>query len=108
MCRGPEDVCGSRQRGIDMIHRFLKALSALSFALAVAACAVPSAGSGASVGQQAPLRIEHGTIESIQVYRSSDGRPVNVGTLLGGIAGGVIAHQVGGGTGNTVATIGGA
>ena len=38
--------------------------------------------------------------------------PVNspgiLGTIIGGVAGGILGHQVGGGTGNTVATIGGA
>lgn len=32
----------------------------------------------------------------------------NIGTLIGGIAGGILGHQIGGGSGKTVATIGGA
>ena len=38
----------------------------------------------------------------------SDDRPVNVGIVLGGLAGGVIGHQIGSGRGNTAATIVGA
>ncbi|CEJ19961.1 putative outer membrane lipoprotein [Ralstonia solanacearum IPO1609] len=34
--------------------------------------------------------------------------PGILGTIIGGVAGGVLGHQIGGGTGNTVATIGGA
>ena len=56
----------------------------------------------------APVRVEHGTVQAIQVYRQGDAQPVDVGTLIGGIAGGVIGHQVGGGQGRTVTTIGGA
>ena len=55
-----------------------------------------------------PVRVDYGHVESIQVYRSADNQLINVGTILGGIAGGVIGHQIAGGTGNTVATIAGA
>jgi len=54
------------------------------------------------------VRIDYGYVESIQVYRATDNQPINVGTVLGGIAGGVIGHQIGSGRGNTVATIAGA
>jgi outer membrane lipoprotein SlyB len=90
-----------------MINRFVSVLGALSIAAIVTACADP-AGTGVFASQPAPVREEHGYVESIQVYRKSDNQPVNVGTLLGGIAGGVIGHQIGGGHGNTAATIGGA
>ena len=49
-----------------------------------------------------------GTVEAIEIFRGSDNRPVNVGTVLGGLAGGVIGHQIGSGRGNTAATIAGA
>ena len=57
---------------------------------------------------EAPLRVDYGTIEAIEIYRASDNQPINVGTVLGGIAGGVIGHQIGSGRGNTAATIAGA
>jgi outer membrane lipoprotein SlyB len=91
-----------------MIYRFTIALCVLCIGVLVTACAGPSTGAVSTFAQAAPLRVEHGTVEAIEVYRRSDGQPVNVGTLLGGIAGGVIGHQIGGGHGNTVATIGGA
>jgi outer membrane lipoprotein SlyB len=53
-------------------------------------------------------RIEYGVVESIQRYRIGNDAPPGVGAVLGGIAGGVIGHQVGGGRGNDVATIAGA
>ena len=49
-----------------------------------------------------------GTVEAIEIFRSADNRPVNVGTVLGGLAGGVIGHQIGSGRGNTAATVVGA
>ena len=49
-----------------------------------------------------------GQVDAIEVYRASDSKPVNGGTVIGGIAGGVIGHQIGSGRGNTAATIVGA
>ena len=43
-----------------------------------------------------PVRIDYGTIVAIEIYRASDDQPVNAGTVLGGIAGGVVGHQIGG------------
>jgi outer membrane lipoprotein SlyB len=57
---------------------------------------------------EAPLRVDYGTIEAIEIYRAPDNQPINVGTVLGGIAGGVIGHQIGSGRGNTAATVAGA
>ena len=57
---------------------------------------------------EAPLQVDYGTIEAIEIYRASDNQPINAGTVLGGIAGGVIGHQIGSGRGNTAATIAGA
>ena len=54
---------------------------------------------------EAPLQVDYGTIEAIEIYRASENPPINVGTVLGGIAGGVIGHQIGSGRGNTAATI---
>jgi len=47
-----------------------------------------------------------GTVTAIDIYRVTDNnQPVNAGTVLGGIAGGIIGHQIGSGGGNTAATI---
>ena len=53
------------------------------------------------------VRIDYGTVDAIEVYRAPEDKPVNAGTVLGGIAGGVIGHQIGSGRGKTVATIAG-
>ena len=64
------------------------------------------AGNPASAETTVPIDL--GTVEAIEIFRSSDSRPVNVGTALGGLAGGVIGHQIGSGRRNTAATIAGA
>ena len=47
-----------------------------------------------------------GTIDSIEVVPRSQG--LGLGTLAGAAIGGVLGHQVGGGTGKTVSTVAGA
>ena len=54
------------------------------------------------------VRVEYGTIETIEIYRDAENQPVNAGTVLGGLAGGVIGHQIGHGGGKTAATVVGA
>ena len=56
----------------------------------------------------APIRADEGKIEAIEIYRAQEHEPVNGGTLIGSLAGGVIGHQIGSGRGNTAATIAGA
>ena len=63
---------------------------------------------GSVVMAEAPVRADEGKVEVIEIYRAPDNKPVNGGTLIGGIAGGVIGHQIGSGRGNTAATIAGA
>lgn len=53
-------------------------------------------------------RVEYGVVETIDVFRDGSNSPVSVGSILGGVAGGVLGHQIGGGSGNTIATIAGA
>ena len=52
-------------------------------------------------------RIEYGVVDRIQVYPAAR-EETGVGAILGGLAGGVIGHQVGNGRGKDVATIVGA
>jgi outer membrane lipoprotein SlyB len=52
-------------------------------------------------------RIEYGVVESTYIVRGGDG-PTGAGAVIGGIAGGVVGHQIGGGRGKDVATIAGA
>ena len=53
------------------------------------------------------VRVDYGSVEAIEIYRSSDGEPIRVRTVVGGEAGSVMGHQIASGGGNTVATIGG-
>jgi outer membrane lipoprotein SlyB len=55
-----------------------------------------------------PARGDVGKVEAIEIYRASDDKPLNPGTVVGGLAGGLIGHQIGSGRGNTAATIAGA
>lgn len=48
-----------------------------------------------------------GAIESIEVI-SVQNKPSGVGAIVGGVAGAILGHQVGGGSGKDLATIGGA
>ena len=49
--------------------------------------------------------MDYGTVTALEIYRASNDQPINAGTVVGGIAGGVIGHQIGSGRGNTAATI---
>ena len=53
-------------------------------------------------------RVEYGVVEGLDLYREGSAAPTGLGAIIGGIAGGIIGHQFGAGSGNTAATIGGA
>ena len=57
---------------------------------------------------EAAARADEGKVEAIEIYIAPDNKPVNGGTVIGGLAGGVIGHQIGSGRGNTAATVAGA
>jgi outer membrane lipoprotein SlyB len=67
-----------------------------------------AAATGSVAMAEAAVRVDEGKVEAIEIHRAPDNKPVNGGTLIGGIAGGVIGHQIGSGRGNTAATIAGA
>jgi len=73
----------------------------------MSACVLVAA-TGGVVRAEAPVRADEGQVVAIEIYRASDNKPINGGTLIGGVAGGVIGHQIGSGRGNTAATIAGA
>jgi len=73
----------------------------------VSVCLLAAATGSAAMAETA-VRADEGRIEAIEIYRAPDNKPVNGGTVIGGIAGGVIGHQIGSGRGNTAATIAGA
>ena len=66
-----------------------------------------AAATGSVARAETPVRADEGKIEAIEICRAPDDKPVNAGTLIGGVAGGVIGHQIGSGRGNTAATIAG-
>lgn len=58
---------------------------------------------------QAPAgAVYYGRVESIEPITSTQGGSGLLGTVIGGAAGGLLGHQIGGGRGQTAATIGGA
>jgi outer membrane lipoprotein SlyB len=63
---------------------------------------------GSGVMAEGAVHADEGQVAAVEIYRAPDNKPVNGGTLIGGIAGGVIGHQIGSGRGNTAATIAGA
>lgn len=50
--------------------------------------------------------IQRGTVESVRYVKIQGGS--TAGSIIGGIAGGVIGNEIGSGSGNTLATLGGA
>lgn len=104
----------------------LAALSAAALVVAsLAACAVQPTGYPAPVAtypsstypqqtypasNSAPNYVEYGRVTGVEVIRTQEpGRQggVGAGAVIGGIAGAVIGHQLGGGTGRDLATIAG-
>jgi len=84
-----------------MLTRFIRPLG-----LWMSVCLL--AATGSAVMAEVPVRGDEGNVEAIEIYRAPDNKPINGGTVIGGIAGGVIGHQIGSGRGNTAATIAGA
>ncbi|MDF3837314.1 glycine zipper 2TM domain-containing protein [Cupriavidus basilensis] len=63
---------------------------------------------GANTYQAPPNSVFYGKVESIEPVTTQQSSSGLLGTVIGGVAGGLLGHQIGGGRGNTVATIGGA
>ncbi|HSV19408.1 MAG TPA: glycine zipper 2TM domain-containing protein [Casimicrobiaceae bacterium] len=104
-----------------MTLRTLGLAAAAAGALAIAGCATPyyydqpyaygSPGPYTVYERPAPVvaqRVEYGVVEGIDLYRDGSNAPTGLGAIIGGVAGGIIGHQFGAGSGNTAATIGGA
>jgi outer membrane lipoprotein SlyB len=86
--------------------KFRSAAIAVMTSVALLGCAYPEP----YVVYDRPVaqRTEYGVVESMELYRDGYSGPAGLGTILGGIAGGIIGHQFGGGHGNTAETIAGA
>ena len=101
-----------------MSYRTIAGSLAAAATIAIAGCAAPydpyqtSGPAGASYPtypaypQQTAVR--YGYVESIESVAPERSQGPGVGAIGGAIAGGVLGHQVGSGSGNTAATIGGA
>ena len=70
----------------------------IGVALLLGGCASQQSGS-----YNAPV-YRQGVVDRIEVIKKSDTNNI-AGTIIGGIAGGLLGHQVGGGSGQTAATI---
>ncbi|HEY1325604.1 MAG TPA: glycine zipper 2TM domain-containing protein [Casimicrobiaceae bacterium] len=94
----------------------LRSIAIAAAALALASCAsydyygrpVAVYEAPAPVAAAPVQRVEYGVVEDMELYREGSGAPVGLSAIIGGIAGGIIGHQFGAGSGNTAATIGGA
>jgi len=63
-------------------------------------------GAGSAAVAQTPCT-DCGQVQSIR-FVEEEGKGTGLGAVAGGVLGGVLGHQIGGGRGNTVATIAGA
>ena len=70
----------------------------LAVAFVLAGCAEPQ-----SRSYNSPT-YSQGVVDRIEVIKKGDSNNI-AGTIIGGIAGGLIGHQIGGGSGQTAATI---
>jgi outer membrane lipoprotein SlyB len=96
------DSIRNHAKELNMLTRFTQRLGLwMSVCLLVAAA-------GSVVMAQAAGRSDEGKVEAVDIiYSSPDHKPINRGTVIGGLAGGVIGHQIGSGRGKTAATIAG-
>ena len=82
----------------------------LSRAVPIAVSAVAICAGSLAFAQSAPAGgtcADCGRVQSVRLVEEK-GKTSGVGAVAGGVLGGVIGHQIGGGRGNTVATIAGA
>lgn len=102
-----------------MNGKTLLSVGALAAAIGLAGCAAQGGGYGdqqpapgyqnTSGTYQAPAgSVFVGRVESIEPITHQSGSSGILGTVIGGVAGGLLGHQIGGGSGQTIATIGGA
>ena len=79
--------------------------------LLITACGTPQrndAGFQPNVSSNDNDADRYGRVESIQVAKVPDSDHVGMGTVVGGLIGGLIANQIGGGNGKMLATAAGA
>lgn len=93
------------------IHN-LKAVAGLVAVLALGACANMNTATPAAntYPQSTNVYTQYGVVQSIELVRQdvAPSSGIGAGTIAGAVVGGILGHQVGGGTGNTAATVLGA
>jgi outer membrane lipoprotein SlyB len=83
---------------MNQLNRWKRWMLAVLGAVMMAACA----------NQPQTTVTYYGVIENIELQRAGQSGPINVGSVLGGIAGAVIGYQFGGGVGKGLLTAAGA
>jgi outer membrane lipoprotein SlyB len=66
----------------------------LAGAAILGGCAYPEPYPVYSTAPVVTQRTDYGVVESIEMYRGGGGAPIGLGAIIGGIAGGIIGHQV--------------
>ena len=97
---------------MNILHNF-KAVAGVSALVFLGACADmnPAASpTGNAYPQTSQAYTQYGVVQSIDLVQqdTADGNKIGIGTIAGAVIGGVLGHQVGGGDGNTAATVLGA
>ena len=81
----------------------MKSIRILGAAIAAIAVVLAGCAETPSRSYNSPS-YSQGVVDRIEVIRKGDSNNI-AGTIIGGIAGGLIGHQIGGGSGQTAATI---
>jgi outer membrane lipoprotein SlyB len=81
----------------------MKILRMLGMSVAAVAIVLAGCADQPSRPYDAPM-YRQGVVDRIEVIRKGDSNNL-AGTIVGGLAGGLIGHQIGGGSGQTAATI---
>ena len=94
-----------------MTHIYkLKAVAGLFAVLALGACGNMNTNPTANTyPQSSNVYSQYGVVQSIELVRQDVAHNnIGAGTIAGAVVGGILGHQVGGGSGNTAATVLGA
>jgi outer membrane lipoprotein SlyB len=96
-----------------MTHIYkLKAVAGLVAVLALGACGNMNTAAPAATNypQNTNVYTQYGVVQSIELVQQNvaPNSGIGAGTIAGALVGGILGHQVGGGSGNTAATVLGA
>ncbi|OQW87731.1 MAG: hypothetical protein BWK72_12595 [Rhodoferax ferrireducens] len=99
---------------MNTIQRNFQAVLGVSTLLILGACAngqAPANPTGNALPQTSAAYTQYGVVQSIDLVQqqvATGSGTVGAGTIAGAVVGGILGHQVGGGSGNTAATVLGA